>query len=164
VIVPRFHPGYGPAVVYSGSYALVLALHLVTVAFVVGPAAVAASLSGRHARAGRLDALRDAHRTTRLYTVATLVTVLLGTAMVGLGGVGDQWSYDQAWISASYALWLLGVVLLLAVVVPAQAKAVEALEGGGSSAPLAGRIAAGAGIASLAWTAVIVLMVYKPGA
>lgn len=148
---------------YSGGYALVLALHLLTVAFVVGPAAVAASLSGRHARAGRVDALRDAQRTTRLYTVATVATVVLGTALVGLGETGDSWSFDQAWISASYALWLLGVVLLLAVVVPAQGGAVEALEGGGSGASFAGRIAAGAGLASLAWAAVVVLMVYKPG-
>lgn len=148
---------------YSGSYALVLALHLLTVAFVVGPAAVAATLSGRHARAGRADALRDALRTTRLYTLATLATVVLGSALVGLGDTGDSWSFGQTWISASYVLWLVGTVLLLAVVVPAQAKAVEAIEGGGSGAALAGRIAAGAGLASLAWAAVVVLMVYKPG-
>ena len=147
---------------YTGGYALVLALHLLTVAFVVGPAAVAASLSGRHARAGRADALRDAMRTTRLYTLATVLTVLLGSAMVGFGETGD-WSFDQAWISASYALWLVGTVLLLAVVVPAQGRAVEAIEGGGSGASSAGRIAAGAGLASLAWAAVVVLMVYKPG-
>ncbi len=149
---------------YTGAYAVVLVLHLLTVAFVVGPAAAAGSLSGRHARSGDVGALRDALRTTRLYSLATLVTVLLGTGLVGLGAVGDQWDYGQAWISASYVLWLLGVGLMLGLVVPAQRQAVAALEEGGSAAGLAGRIAGGAGVASLAWAAVIVLMVVKPGA
>jgi uncharacterized membrane protein len=149
---------------YSGSYALVLALHLITVAVLVGPSSVAASLSARHAREGRAEALADAMRTTRLSTLGTLLTVLLGTAMVGLGDIGGQWSMGQAWISASYALWFLAVALKLGLVVPAQGKALAAMQGGGSASGYAGRIAAGAGIASLAWVAVIVLMVYKPGA
>lgn len=149
---------------YSGTYAVLLALHLVTVAILVGPSSVAASLSARHAREGRAEALRDAMRTTRLYTLGTLLTVLLGSAMIGLGAIGDQWEMGQAWVSASYALWLVAVALTLALVVPAQAKALEAIEGGGSGSGYAGRIAAGAGLASLAWVAIIVLMVFKPGA
>lgn len=149
---------------YSGAYAVVLAFHLITVAFLVGPSTVAAALSARHARAGRADALRDAMRTTRLYTLATVVTVLLGSAMVGLGAVGDQWEMSQVWISASYALWFVAVALVLALVVPAQGAALSAMEGGGSGADQAGRIAAGAGLASLAYVTIIVLMVIKPGA
>jgi uncharacterized membrane protein len=147
---------------YSGSYALVLALHLITVAILVGPSSVAASLSARHARQGRAEALADAMRTTRLYTLGTLLTVLLGSAMVGLGDIGGQWSMRQPWISASYALWLVAVALQLGLVVPAQGKALAALESGGSGSGYAGRIAAGAGVASLAWVVIIVLMVYKP--
>jgi uncharacterized membrane protein len=149
---------------YSGAYAVLLVLHLLTVAFVVGPTAVAAPLSARAARAGRADALRDHARTTRLYTLATVLTVLLGSAMVGLGDVGDQWSFGQAWVGASYALWLLAVVLLLVVVVPAQTAAAEALEGGREAGAYAGRISAAGGVASLALAAVVVLMVVKPGA
>lgn len=149
---------------YSGSYAVVLALHLLTVAFLVGPAAVAAVSSPRHLRGGRADALRDAARTTRLYTLATVLTVVLGSAMVGLGDIGEQWSMGDLWISASYALWFVAVVLTLALVVPAQAKAADALEAGQDAGGYAGRIAAGAGLAMLAWAAIVVLMVFKPGA
>ena len=149
---------------YSGAYGVVLALHLITVAILVGPSSVAASLSARHARQGRADALRDAQRTTRLYTLGSLLTVLLGSAMIGLGDVGGQWEMGQLWVSASYALWLVAVALQLALVVPAQGKALDALDGGGSGAGYAGRIAAGAGLAALAWVAIIVLMVFKPGA
>ena len=148
---------------YTGAYALVLVLHLLTVAFVVGPLAVAPPLSARAARAGRLDALRDHTRTTRVYALASPATVVLGSALVGLGPVGDQWSMGQAWISASWALWLAAVVLLLAVVVPAQTAAASALEAGQDGGALAGRISAAGGLAALALAAVIVLMVVKPG-
>lgn len=149
---------------YSGGYAVVLALHLLTVAFLVGPAAIAGVTSAGHARAGRAQALRDASRTTRGYTLATLLTVLLGTALVGLGDVGSQWELGQLWVSASYALWLVAVALTLGLVVPSQAKAAQAIDDGADGGAFAGRIAAGAGLAVLAWSAIIVLMVVKPGA
>jgi uncharacterized membrane protein len=148
---------------YSGVYAVVLALHLITVAFVIGPIAVATPLSARAARAGAADALRDHSRTTRVYAVASLVTVLLGSAMIGLGDVGEQWSMGQAWVSASYALWLGAVVLLLGVVVPAQRAAGEAIAAGRDGGAYAGRISAAGGVAALAFTVIIVLMVLKPG-
>lgn len=148
---------------YSGGYAVVLALHLLTVVFLVGPAAMAGMTSTRHARGGRAEALRDAARTTRLCTLGTVLTVVLGTAMVGLGDVGGQWEMGQLWVSASYALWIVAVALTLGLVVPSQTKAAAAIEGRGDGSGFAGRIAAGAGLAVLAWTAVIVLMVAKPG-
>ena len=148
---------------YSGVYGIVLALHLITVVFVIGPIAVATPLSARAARDGRVDALRDHARTTRAYAIGSLVVVLLGSAMIGLGDVGDQWSFSQGWVSASYALWLLAVVLLLAVVVPAQSSAADAIAAGGDGRSHAGRISAGGGVAALAFTVIIVLMVFKPG-
>ena len=148
---------------YSGAYAVVLVLHLLTVAFVVGPVAVATPLSARAARDGRVDALRDHARTTRIYGLGSVVTVLLGSAMVGLGSVGEQWSMGQLWISASYALWLLAVVLLLAVVVPAQKAAAQAIGEGRGGGAYAGRISAAGGGAALAFAVIIVLMVVKPG-
>ena len=149
---------------YSGAYAVVLALHLITVAFVIGPIAVATPLSARAARAGEAGALRDHARTTRVYAIASLVTVLLGSAMIGLGDVGGQWSFGQVWVSASYALWLVAVALLLAVVVPAQQAAGDAIAEGRDGGSYAGRISAAGGVAALAFTVIIVLMVLKPGA
>lgn len=153
-----------PHMTYSGGYAVVLALHLLSVAFLVGPAAVAGVTSARHARAGHAQALRDASRTTRTYTMGTLLTVLLGMAMIGLGDVGGQWELSQLWVSASLALWIVASAVTLGLVVPMQNKAVTAIEAGGDGGALAGRIAAGAGLAMLAWTAIVVLMVVKPGA
>ena len=152
---------------YTGLYAVLLVLHLLTVAFLVGPAAVSAVLSSRHIRQGRAEALRDGARTTRGYTLASVATVLLGSALVSVSG-GDsgtaQWSHGQAWVVASYALWLLAVVLVLVVVVPAQEAAAGALERGQDATSYAPRIGAAAGIAMLSWAAIIALMVTKPGA
>ena len=75
---------------YTGVYALLLVLHLLTVAFAVGPVALAAVTSSRHARAGRADALRDAARSTRFHGIGTVITVLaampelLGRPIVGV--------------------------------------------------------------------------------
>ena len=149
---------------YTGAYALVLALHLLTVVFLVGPAALAAVTSGRHLREGRADALRVAARTTRTCTQGTLLAVLLGTGLVGLGAVGDQWEFGQVWVSASYVLWLAAVVLQLVVVVPAQEQAAALVEAGGDAGRLAGRLGTAAGLAMLCWAAIVVLMVVKPGA
>lgn len=152
---------------YTGLYAALLVLHLLTVAFLVGPAAVAGVLSSRHVRQGRAEALRDGARTTRGYTVASVATVLLGSALVSVSGDDSgtaQWSHGQLWVIASYALWLLAVVLVLAVVVPAQEAAATALEAGQDATSYAGRIGVAAGVAMLAWAVVVALMVVKPGA
>lgn len=149
---------------YSGAYALVLVLHLITVVAVLGPLLAAPPMAARAARSGRLDALRDHTRTTRLYALASVIVVVLGSALVGLGDVGSQWSFGQLWVSASYVLWLVAVVLLLAVVVPAATTAAERVQAGKDAGGLAGRISAAGGLAALALTAVIVLMVLKPGA
>lgn len=151
--------------VYSGTYALLLVLHLVSALFLVGPAAVAAMTSPRLARAGRSEALRDAARSTRLCTLGSLLVVLLGTALVAVSGEGTpQWSMGDAWVSASYVLWLVAVVLVLVVVVPAQEAAAGAADGGQDASSYAGRIAAAGGAATLCWVAIVVLMVLKPGA
>ena len=147
---------------YHGSYGVLLALHLITVAFIVGPLAVATSLSGRYAREGNAGALAAAARTTKGYGYASFVTVLLGSAL--LGRTAPHWTAAQAWVGASYALWLVAVGLSLLVVAPAQQGALTALAAGESAGCFAKKIAPAAGIASLAWTVIIVLMVFKPGA
>jgi hypothetical protein len=148
---------------YSGSYAVVLVLHLLAALFVIGPLAVVASASPQLARSGRLVALRAAQRTTRRYALASIVVVLLGSAMIGLGGPGEAWEFSQLWVSASYAFWVVAVALTLGLVVPAQRDAVAALEAGQDASGTAGRMAAGSGLAMLAWVVIVVLMVTKPG-
>ena len=149
---------------YTGSYAVVLALHLLTGVFVVGPLAVTAVTASRLVRAGEVSALRAAARTTRLFSIATVVTVVLGSAMLGLGSVGAQWKPSQGWVSASYALWLVAIGLTIGLVLRGLRAATEAAERGEPTGGFAGRVAIGGGIAMLCWLAIVVLMVTKPGA
>lgn len=148
---------------YTGTYAVVLILHLLGAIFLIGPLAVAAVTAPRMARAGRSDALQAANRTTLYYGVASIVVVALGALMVGLGDTGESWEMSQLWISASYAMWILALVLTFGLVVPAQRAALKALAAGDSAKDTVGRMAAGGGLAMLAWTVIVVLMVTKPG-
>ena len=152
------------AVRYTGSYAVVLALHLLTVVFLIGPLAVTVVTAPRLVRAGDVAGLGAAIRTTRLFTIASVVTVALGSALLGLGTVGDQWKPSQAWVSASYALWLVAVALNLALVLPGLRGAVAAAGRGEPTAGFGGKVAIGGGLAMLCWLAIVVLMVSKPGA
>ncbi len=151
--------------VYSGAYALLLVLHLLTVVFLVGPAALAATGSPRLVRAGRGEALRDAARTTRVYTLATVPPWSSARSLVGISGDGTpQWSMGAPWVSASYVLWLVAVVLTLVVVVPAQEAAAEALEAAcGRGRRRRGGSPSAACAATFCWIAIVVLMVDKPG-
>lgn len=152
--------------VYRGFYALVLSLHLLTVVFVIGPLAIAGVAAPRALEGGSAAAprLRSAHRTVQRYSVASLLTPLLGTAMIGLGGIGKQWDYGDVWVSASYALYIVAVLASLLVAAPAIKGAAAALEGGSSTEVFRGRMQAAAGGAALAWLVIVVLMVWKPGA
>ncbi len=149
---------------YTGSYAVVLALHLLTVVFVVGPLAVTAVTASRLVRVGDVSALQAATRTTRLFSIATILTVALGSALLGLGSVGDQWKPSQGWVSASYALWLVAIGLTIGLVLPGLRAATEAAERGEPTGGFASRVAIGGGLAMLCWLVIVVLMVTKPGA
>jgi hypothetical protein len=61
-------------------------------------------------------------------------------------------------------MWILAMVLTFGLVVPAQRAALKALAADGSAKDTVGRMAAGGGLAMLAWTVIVVLMVTKPGA
>lgn len=144
------------------AYSLLLAAHLVAAVFLIGPLAVAGLSSPKAARAGDAGALRAAHRTTRSGGRASLLVVVLGLAMLGRGELGEQWELSQPWVWGSLLLWFVAVAAGEAVVVPAQTRALEAIEGGADGSPHAGRMVVGAGVAALAWVAIVALMVLKP--
>ncbi len=144
---------------YVGTYALLLTLHLVGVLVIVGPLGMVTSTAGRLAREGDVPGLTRALRTTRVFSLASLVVVVLGTLMLER----EPWDIPRgaAWVSASYALWLVAVALNLAVLAPALKEAIAAA--GASSDRVARKIGAVGGLSALCWVAIVVLMVYKPG-
>lgn len=145
---------------YTGLYAVLLVLHLLGVVFAIGPLGVTAVAAGRLVREGDVAALTRAARVCRDYALGSIVVVGLGTAM--LDRKPTRIPRSAAWVSASYALWLVAVVLTLAVVVPTLRKAAAEASEGRPADRLAVRVGAAGGVAMLCWIAIIVLMVVKP--
>lgn len=144
--------------VYDGGYAVLLVLHLLAVVFLIGPLALTAVHSPGQARRGDVAGLTTAAKTNRVYAGLSVLVVVFGALMVA-----DRWETSQTWVVASYALTFVAVLLHVLVVGKAQEAALAALGRGEDVGSAPQRIAVGAGLATLAWATVIVLMVVKPG-
>lgn len=107
------------------------------------------------------------HRISRVYSVLGLAVPVLGLALaIRMRVLGD------VWLLASIVLTVMAAVLLAAVVLPAQHRAMALLDGepgdGTASAVerwLSGakRLSMSSGVFALLWAVVVVLMVVRPG-
>jgi hypothetical protein len=155
------------ATVTSTAYKLVFVLHILSV--VIGFGTVA--LAGIHARVA-LDNVGPvggaiARASTKAITVAEWFIFSVPVWGILLIVLSDKvFTFSQAWVSASFLLYLIGLGLALgflrpgtkkfdvAVGDPARAEEAEKL---GKSLAIVG------GITNLLWVVVIFLMVFKPG-
>jgi uncharacterized membrane protein len=100
-------------------------------------------------------------------TMAIYSVPILGILLVLMSD--DAWKFSQAWISLSFLLYIVLLVLLIVVQAPATRRMV-ALQGegaGGSTAEaeaLNKKLAMVSGIINLLWIVTLFLMVFKPGA
>ena len=153
--------------------AVLLSVHVVAAIVLIGPMTAAASLFPRYARAalgeptgpsGPGDVARALHRISRGYAVPALVVPVFGIATAGRMGV-----LDEAWLWASMALTLAAAVLLTTVIVPGQGRVLAALDGDGAPAErprtvaVLPRLGTATGLFALTWTAVVILMIVRPG-
>lgn len=146
---------------YSGSYALLLSLHLVGVLVIIGSLVLVTSTAGRLARDNDGPGLVRAVRSTRVYSVGSLLVVGLGTAM--LNRDPTRIPRGAGWVSASYALWLVATLITLCVTAPALRAAAAEVAEGRPAQHFAARLGVAGGLSALSWVAIVVLMVYKPG-
>lgn len=140
------------------------ALHVIGAVFVVGPMAVLPMTAMRAVRAGSGPVVELLARSTRVFSLASLVVAFLGFAVLGVVGKTDKISITTGWVLASIVLYVVALGLSLFVVVPALDTAATALSTGGAEAGRAiyGRIAASSGIVSLLLLVLTVLMVWRP--
>lgn len=100
------------------------------------------------------------HRISRVYAVLGLSVPVLGVALgARLGVLGD------VWLLASVLLTAAAVLLLALVILPGQNRVMALIgsaEGVGTWTG-ASRLAMAAGVFSLLWAVVVVLMVVRPG-
>ena len=139
-------------------------LHVVTAVFLVGPMAVLPMTGMRAVRAGNGPMVELLARSTRVFTLASLLVAVLGFGVVGTADEQFDISVTTSWVLSSVVLYLVALALSLALVVPALGRAARDLAAGRAdeARALYGRIAAGSGIVSLLLIAVTVLMVWKP--
>jgi hypothetical protein len=99
----------------------VLWLHITAAVFTIGPGTAAIMSTPRYIRRRNPVVVGFLFRTTRIYTFASLLTLIFG---IVLGGMTHQFS--QWWISVSLTLFVVAFVLLV-IIMRDQGKALSAL-------------------------------------
>ncbi|MEU6108644.1 hypothetical protein ABZ853_09630 [Streptomyces albidoflavus] len=141
---------------------LFLSLHVLAAILAIGPITVAASMFPRLARtAPTPDTPALLHKICRSYAYVGAAVPVLGIATGAALGV-----LSDAWLVVSIVLTGVAAGVLVAVILPGQAELLEGGEGAvaGEERRSAGaRLAMTTGVFNLLWTAVVVLMIVRPG-
>ncbi|GAB4010282.1 hypothetical protein [Nocardioides ultimimeridianus] len=147
-------------------FKILLALHLLTAIFAIGPLVGAATTASRGLRKADAGATESAARTLTIYGYASIAVVVFGMGVMSSKSpythqtVADM---GDLWIWLSLLLWVASLGLLFAVTIPALKKATVAIGAGGAAEALTGKVAASGGIIGLIYAVVVFLMVYRPG-
>jgi hypothetical protein len=99
----------------------VLWLHLVAAIFTIGPGTAAIMSTPRYIRRQNTVLVGYLYRTTRIYSIAALLTLIFGAVLAGMTHKFGQW-----WISVSLTLFVVAFVLLV-LIMRDQRTAVTAL-------------------------------------
>jgi hypothetical protein len=144
---------------------ILLSVHVLAAIIAIGPVTVAASMfpaAARRALAGTgtdrdVAVLRSLHRICRVYATLGVVVPVFGFATASsLGVLGD------AWLITSIALTAAAAAVLVAMVLPRQARLLAALPDPPAASGLA-RLAMYTGVFNVLWAVVTVLMIVRPG-
>lgn len=152
--------------------AFLLSVHILAAILTIGPVAIVASMFPRYARAAlvapddptKSSVVRILHRITRVYAMIGVLVPVFGIATaVSIGVLGDTW------VIVSMVLTAVAAILLIAVVLPDQARVIETLDSGSAGVSdttpdrIARRLGMQTGVFNLIWAIVVVLMIYRPG-
>lgn len=139
-------------------YLFLLVAHIGAAILFIGPATFASSAFARFATPGTREVAEALHSVTRTYGNAALIVPAVGVAMAAQRGL-----FSQGWLIAATGLFVVAGGLLFGIVVPAQERALDTLQGGANiSASLRLRLRLSAGVFALCWVVVLALMVMKP--
>jgi uncharacterized membrane protein len=153
----------------SGLYKFFLLLHLIAV--VVGFGGVllnglyGAQAKQRPGPGGLAIVEANYWVSTKVAEIAIYLVPLFGFALIGLSDSG--WKFSQTWISASLVLYVIGLANARLVLVPTQARMIELMRAGppdpAKMAAAGKRLAVAGSFSHLLFTAIMVLMIWKPG-
>jgi Ca2+/Na+ antiporter len=89
----------------------VLWLHLVAAIFTIGPGTAAIMSTPRYIRRQNTVLVGYLYRTTRIYSIAALLTLIFGCVLAGMTHKFGQW-----WIVVSLTLFVVAYVLLILII------------------------------------------------
>ena len=164
---------------------VILWLHVTAAVFTIGPGTAAIMSTPRYIRKRNPVVVGYLFRTTRIYSLAALLTLIFGLILTGMTHKFSQW-----WISASLTLFVVAFVLLV-IILRDQRKALTALDAAEGAAVAdamedsvhgevagegavktatatadhraaveRGRIASLAGLTALIWLVILIFMVW----
>ena len=164
----------------STTYKVLLVLHLLAVIVGFGPTVMAAAYGAKaKARRGR-EGLAIAEATYEVISTYAewLIYSVPITGILMILTSDDAWKFSQAWISASFALYIIALGIVHAVHMPNIRKMNQLLAEVASGGPPTGggpppqvaeieargkRVAAVGGLLNVLLVTIVVLMVFKPG-
>ena len=154
----------------SDLYQLVLVLHILAVIIGFGGTFIAAFYGAASAKRPGAEGLAVAETTVQVTslvpTMAVYTVPILGILLILLSD--DVWQFSDTWISLSFLLYIVVIVLAVAVHVPNLKKMLALRKGeeGVQASEVERRAKTAAvlgGIMNLLWVAILFLMVFKPG-
>jgi len=142
-----------------------LALHILAAVGAIGPLIHAATTAARGLRRSNATATAEASRVLRVYSIASIVVVILGFGLMSMTSPYTHRvvaKFTDTWIWLSLLLWLVGVGIAWGLLSRTLDRATTMINNEESIAALRGRVAAFGGIVALIFAAIIVLMVFQP--
>ena len=145
-------------------FKVLLAAHVIAAIFAVGPLVHAAVTAARGIRTGDAVATAASARLLRIYSIASVVVVLIGMGLMSAKEDGQKaGAIGELWIWLSLVLWVAAMGVVHGLVVPTLTRAGEQMKQQASVVTLTGRVAAGGGLVAILFAVIVVLMVYRPG-
>ncbi|MGN6251943.1 MAG: DUF2269 family protein [Marmoricola sp.] len=148
-------------------FKILLALHLLTAVFAIGPLVGAATTAARGLRSNDAAATASAARTLTIYSYASILVIIFGFGLLSsktpYGDHGAPGDFGDLWVWLSLVLWVVALGITLGLVVPALRQATATVGAAGDLRSLSARVGAGGGVVALIFAVIVFLMVYQPG-
>ncbi|TWE12903.1 putative membrane protein [Rudaeicoccus suwonensis] len=148
-------------------FKVILALHVLLAVFAVGPLVHAVTTAGRGLRTADASATAASARMVRMYTAASVLVVVVGFGLMSMKSPYTHkpaGSFGQTWVWLSLVLWVVAAAAAIGLVTPGLDKATQRIGAGEPVKELTARVAASGGVIGVLFAAIVVLMVYRPGA
>ena len=145
-------------------FKIMLALHLLTAIFAIGPLVHAATTASRGVRTGDAPAVASAARMLRIYSIASVLVVIFGFALMSSKRHGQTVAdFSDPYIWISLVLWVVAMGVIHGVMARELERVGAKLAAQESVTTFTAKVAAAGGLVGVIFAVIVFLMVYQPG-